>query len=626
MGMLNPWNLLWLPPIAGLIVVMYILKLRRKDVVVSSTYLWSQVIRDVQANSPFQKLRKNLLLLLQLLIALFLIFALARPFLRSTTIGGRNIVLLMDTSASMQATDVAPSRIEIAKQKARELVDNLKPGDRMMVLSAGARPRAVTGFTSERPELRRAIDRVQAMDTSTAMRDAINLASDLVASRKDGSTGRIELISDGGFLAANTNGTPLSMSNLNLGDTHLSYHPIGKGGDNVGIVAIDLRRNLGNQGRSVQLLVVTHNFSNKPQTFAQEIYAGQDIVDASEVTIEANSEQTQPYDIVEPTDAVNITVKLDIKDALTADNSAALVLKPRKDLKVLLVGKENVFLENALNVDPAVTVTRAEKFGDSKGYDVTVFADSAPAKLPPGNYLFLHCASDAAPVKVSGTLQNVAPADWEKEHPVLRYVDFGQERFGSALKAVPQSWGREIASAESGSFIVVGEQGKNRSLFFGFDINESLFPLRVAFPILISNSIHWLGGSEENESSQVATGTALTLSAPPGTGKVTVTRPDGSKREVLVAKRGGAAFDETEQVGLYQVEGKEFKTTFAANLSNAGESDLTPRPNLLLSDNPNERPGKRVADNRDLLPYIVLVALGILALEWWAFHRRVYLS
>src|SRR5229473_1307874 len=112
MNFFSPWSLLWLIPMATLIVVMYILKLRRKDVVVSSTFLWRQVIRDVQANAPFQKLRRNLLLLLQLIIAALIIFALARPFLRFSGIGGRNIVIIVDTSASMQSTDVAPSRLE----------------------------------------------------------------------------------------------------------------------------------------------------------------------------------------------------------------------------------------------------------------------------------------------------------------------------------------------------------------------------------------------------------------------------------------------------------------------------------------------------------------------------------
>src|SRR4051795_12368627 len=106
MPFFSPWSLLWIIPMAAAIVVMYILKLRRRDVVVSSTFLWRQVIRDVQANAPFQKLRKNLLLLLQLIIATLVIFALARPFLQRMANGGRNVVVIVDTSASMGAVDV----------------------------------------------------------------------------------------------------------------------------------------------------------------------------------------------------------------------------------------------------------------------------------------------------------------------------------------------------------------------------------------------------------------------------------------------------------------------------------------------------------------------------------------
>src|SRR2546421_980327 len=97
MNLFHPLSLLWALPLSGVIVLMYILKLRRKDVVVSSTFLWRQVIRDVQANAPFQKLRKNLLLLLQLIVATLIIFALTRPFVRSYGRSGRNIVVIVDT-------------------------------------------------------------------------------------------------------------------------------------------------------------------------------------------------------------------------------------------------------------------------------------------------------------------------------------------------------------------------------------------------------------------------------------------------------------------------------------------------------------------------------------------------
>src|SRR5579862_3664840 len=142
MHFLSPLSLLWLPPIFGVIILMYILKLRRKDVIVSSTFLWRQVIRDVQANAPFQKLRKNLLLLLQLIIAALVIFALTRPFLRSYGNGGRNIVVVVDTGVSMRATDIGPTRLDAGKHIAHDLVDSMRAGDMMMILSASSRPQS----------------------------------------------------------------------------------------------------------------------------------------------------------------------------------------------------------------------------------------------------------------------------------------------------------------------------------------------------------------------------------------------------------------------------------------------------------------------------------------------------
>src|SRR5437764_14022563 len=118
MNLAAPLNLLWLPLIGGLIVLMYILKLRRKDVVVSSTFLWRQVIRDVQANAPFQKLRKNLLMFLQLAAVALLVFSLAQPFWRGHGIGGRRVVVVADTPAPMLATGVRRCRLRVSKARA----------------------------------------------------------------------------------------------------------------------------------------------------------------------------------------------------------------------------------------------------------------------------------------------------------------------------------------------------------------------------------------------------------------------------------------------------------------------------------------------------------------------------
>ena len=538
----------------------------------------------------------------------------------------------------MSATDITPTRLDEAKRKAHELVKQRKPGDLMMILSASSRPQAATGFTREAPELDRAIDNLKAHDTPTNMRDALNLAADLVASRNNSDTGVIDLLSDGSFESDTSNppsiaGTlrvlganSVTLASLNLGKTHVNFLAIGKNHDNVGITAVDFRRNLGSE-KTIQLLVVTHNYSAQAKKFNEEIYADDNLAEAHEITLPPNGEDVQPYDLPEPSHPVKMHIKLDLKDDMAADNEAALILKPRKTLKALLVGRENLFLENALKVDPSVTLSKTPQFTTGKGYDVVIFYDSAPAKLPEGNYLFLHCTSNQAPVKVDGSVSNVQPADWERDHPVMRYLDLGSERFGTALKAIPLGWGKELCVAESGSLIVAGEKSKMRSLFVGFSLSESMFPLRVAFPIFIANSVRWLGtGSDDSEIGQSRTGEAVTIPAPPGADKLTITRPDGSKRELKVNDRGGAIFDEADQVGLYQAEGRGFSYPFAANLASASESDTTPHDKLTISDNPTQATGRKVPDNWELLPILILIALIVLSYEWYAFHRRTYLN
>ncbi len=644
-------NLLWLPIVGGLIVLMYILKLRRKDVVVSSTFLWRQVIRDVQANAPFQKLRKNLLLFLQLLLAALLIFALARPFTRNLSNGGRSIVLIMDTSASMKATDVAPSRFEAAKQEAQQIINRMGAGDRMMIVSAYSRPEAITGFTNERSELRHSLDGLQAHDTPTNMRDALNLGAELVASRDNGEAGQIELVSDGAFetVGGNTNGSngtnnggeaQISLANLNLGKTHVAFHPIGKGHDNVGITALDFRRNIGGE-KSVQLLVVTHNYSDQPKKFNEEIYLEDNLFDAHEISLPAHGESTEAFDVQEPPRPMLLRVHLDVKDDLAADNEASLILQPHKQYKVLLVGTENLWLENALKVDPGIELSKAAAYpaDSAKNYDVIVFNETAPAKLPEGNYLFLHCTSDQSPAKAEGEMNGVGFVDMERDHPVLHYVDFGSENLLGVYKASPLDWGKELAVGESGSLIVagekskaraeVGERNRMRSVFVAFSLEKSVhFLLTVPFPIFISNTVRWLGAEwDDNGSGHSKTGETHVIPALPNAGTLTITKPDGSKRDVVVGERGDAAFDSTDQAGVYNVSGQGVAVSrFSVNLVNAAESDITPHKSLTILQNATPIATRQVLTTREWLPYLAFVALLLLCAEWYVFHRRIHLN
>ncbi|HEY3916003.1 MAG TPA: BatA domain-containing protein, partial [Verrucomicrobiae bacterium] len=96
------WFVVTLP----VVVVFYLLKRRRVVKLVSSTVLWQKFLADTQANAPFQKLRHNWLLILQLLLLLLAILALSRPYFAGHSRATGLRVVILDASASMQSTDV----------------------------------------------------------------------------------------------------------------------------------------------------------------------------------------------------------------------------------------------------------------------------------------------------------------------------------------------------------------------------------------------------------------------------------------------------------------------------------------------------------------------------------------
>src|SRR3954470_1575235 len=115
------------------VLAMYLLKLRRDRTLIPSTLLWQKLVADVEANAPWQKLRRSLLLLIQLLLVLILVFLAARPFIERPAGLAQDLVLVIDTSASMQATDVAPNRLEAAKQAAIDALKDLPSGGKVSV-------------------------------------------------------------------------------------------------------------------------------------------------------------------------------------------------------------------------------------------------------------------------------------------------------------------------------------------------------------------------------------------------------------------------------------------------------------------------------------------------------------
>jgi hypothetical protein len=188
----------WLTPMyaaiaAGIavptLIILYFLKLRRRDLEISTTLLWKKSIQDLQANAPFQKLRRNLLLFLQLLALAGIIGALGQLQIKGQNVVGTKHVILIDRSGSMAALDETDgrkprTRLEEAKLQAIALVESLGEGnvfnksnaDEAMVIAFAGNGEVRQQFTSDKVALKNAIEAISLTDGPTSIEEAMRLA------------------------------------------------------------------------------------------------------------------------------------------------------------------------------------------------------------------------------------------------------------------------------------------------------------------------------------------------------------------------------------------------------------------------------------------------------------------
>lgn len=611
------WNLLWLLLLVPVIVFFYLLKLKRREVVVSSVLLWSRVIQDVQANAPFQKLRKNLLLLLQLLVAILVVTALARPAYFALSLGGSQVVVILDGSASMQCRDARGSRFEEAKRIALRMVDGMRGDDRMLVLLAGGHTRRLTPFTGDRAELRRAIASARPDDTTTDLRDALLLAASLAGASERRQGSRIYVLSDGAFP---------DLGDLDLQGAELQFVKVGNRSDNVGIVAMDVRRSPDRD--DYQMFVAVRNFAPRRRACNLEIYRNDALVDVRPLElppadpVAGFSERAEVIDSLPP-GAGFVRGRLDLADDLEVDNEAYAPLSLRREISVLLVSDGDLYLEKALAVDPQVRLQRIapEAYQGQGGFDVVVFENRAPKRVGPGHHLYINCDGPTAPVEARGRVTDVSVLDWQRTHPVMRYVRLTQLQLPEALEARLRPWGVAVAEHEKGVVIAVGEHEGVNSAYVGFPLLKTDFPLRVAFPVFFNNLLHWLAG--RSEGLRLRAGQPAQIPVPETLREATVTTPDG--RRIPVRPEGRRlTFAETERVGIYTVSGPGgFRQEFAVNLLSRDESAVAPRDRLQLGRRPVPAGMGAVRTARELWRWLILLGLLVLGFEWWVYHRRL---
>src|SRR5262249_42185799 len=146
----------------------------------------------------WQRLRHLASLLVQLALLALMIAALAEPFRTSEAASARRVVLVVDNSASMNATDAAPSRLAKVKEEAHRVIQGLRAHDEMAIVTAGTQPRVACSLTGHQRTLRESLDAIPTTDGPTRLAEAIALAR-RIAAESGGSEreSRIVVLTDG---------------------------------------------------------------------------------------------------------------------------------------------------------------------------------------------------------------------------------------------------------------------------------------------------------------------------------------------------------------------------------------------------------------------------------------------
>lgn len=374
------------------LIILYFLKLRRRDMEVSSTLLWKKAIQDMQANAPFQRLRRNILLLLQLLLLAAAIMALAQPERKSDTTVGQRHVILIDRSASMQAKDAGErgetARIDQAKKEAIELVNSLREpglldlgdesaGDQAMVIAFGAQADVRQNFTANKAELKRAIEAIEPTDGPGLIEEAFKLAKayapKAVVENKGfvalGPPAVIHIYSDGRLVDADkADPDP---------DDQVAYHAQGdKATANVAITGLRVERPFDDPGK-LSLFVGVQSTFRTARSLSVELAIDNQVIGAKAIEIDGatlregaaeggangGAGDSGPKSVstlnpglsgvvfaLERSDGGVATIRLvsESPDALSVDDRAFVIIPPARRLSALLVTEGSFYLREVM--------------------------------------------------------------------------------------------------------------------------------------------------------------------------------------------------------------------------------------------------------------------------------------
>ncbi|MDR0898116.1 MAG: VWA domain-containing protein [Oscillospiraceae bacterium] len=581
----------WITPSGGwafiaaiAILCLYILKQKREPLEVSSTLLWRKALASPEADRPFQKLRRSLLLLVQLLLAVLLAFSLMRPATLGT--GAQELIFVFDLSASMQAADGDGTRLEKAAQDARRRAEGLPEGSRVSILTAGTAASQPLARSADPLAVRRALDALRPENGGADIEGALSLA---MALQKELEGAAVIVYSD----------QPIE-------EEGLTQPAIGGGLDNRALVSLAA-------GESAAVARVANYGAAAEITI--ECYADGVLCDLRTLSLEAG--ETASITCALPEGTLVAEARIVEPDAIASDNMRFWVSRAAGATTVVLAGRDNVFIETALALRSDVMVLKttpaeAALVGD---HALTVIDGALPEALPAHGALLLIDPDTGlgdlhdAPAALSAATNPLADA----LNAYLQVDEIRVARFRPVIGGTP------IWLAGGQPVLAIEERDGRAVATIGFDLHASNLPLLKEFPIFIQQLLAELAPEPLGAGfTDADCGAALPIAPSSFARSAQVVTPEG--RRVSIPVTGGVLAD-TNAIGVYQLEqidaaGGETTIPFALHVP-ALESDVRAVP----AAHETAATEAGMAYGREWTPWLIAALLALALIEWWVYRR-----
>ena len=579
----------------------------KRTLPVTTLFIWEKLHEERKSkNITFNRLRKDIPFLLQILFVILSTIALSQPAFFKINRETDRVVFIIDSSISMNSGIEGNQHIDLAKERAIQLLQGDHKSNHVMIIKAASDTEIVHHYSLDTNQLIDAIRSILPTDTITSLDQAITTAFSLkeIPSR----------------IVVFTSKLPGKI-NLHSNETNtIKWVSVGNiPENNILISNFDIRQDFS-INRNYQTFLRITNDSDLKQYFKLKVFHEEELYEVRDVVMTPHESKALMISLGQIREGL-IRIKIDAHDDLVADNEVFILLEPVRRLSILLVTSGNSFLENALTLHESVDIDLCESSNyDEKintgNYDVVIY-DNVDKEINVFTDSILICAKENEYTDTEKGIVSPKSLDFNYGHKSLNGLDLSNLSIDKSYIVNVPEWGETLIESEHGALMFCGERDNKKLLVSGYDLMQSNFPLEIAFPLFISRVVRWFKGYEHKNWITAGETYHCTI---PGTftrDSVTVIMPDGEPH-VNSVENNLVAIADTMKAGVYRIEGDTFQKRFVVNFQTGNIADKNAFSKNVI---PQKKPSISETTPMALGFLFAILSLGTLVVEWYFYVR-----